>query len=377
MEFFDDEKIDLKENLLRGIYNYGFNNPSKIQKTCIPIILDKKDMIAQSQSGTGKTGTFTIATLQIVDENINECQAIILAPTRELAQQIHKVISSIGKYLNLEFELCVGGTSINTSRIKLKKGCQIVIGTPGRIIDMMKRKYLSTKEIKLFVIDEADELLKDTFVEQLKTIIGSIPQNTQICLFSATMPPDAIDITTNFLRNPTMVLVEKEKLSLDIIKQFYIYVQEEKWKLITLCDIYKSISINQAMIYVNTKDRAIDLQKELIDKNFTVSVIHSKIPPIERTQVMENFRKGVTRILISTDLLARGIDIEQVSVVVNYDLPRNRQHYLHRIGRSGRFGKKGVAINFVTSSDKYILRGIQNHYNINIEEMPENIKQFI
>ena len=268
MEFFDDEKINLKENLLRGIYNYGFNNPSKIQKTCIPIILDEKDMIAQSQSGTGKTGTFTISTLQIVDENINECQAIILAPTRELAQQIHKVISSIGKYLNLEFELCVGGTSINTSRIKLKKGCQIVIGTPGRIIDMMNRKYLSTKAIKLFVIDEADELLKDTFVEQLKTIIGSIPQNTQICLFSATMPPDAIDITTNFLRNPTMVLVEKEKLSLDIIKQFYIYVQEDKWKLMTLCDIYKSISINQAMIYVNTKDRAINLQKELIDKNF-------------------------------------------------------------------------------------------------------------
>ena len=377
MEFFDDEKINLKENLLRGIYNYGFNNPSKIQKTCIPIILDEKDMIAQSQSGTGKTGTFTISTLQIVDENINECQAIILAPTRELAQQIHKVISSIGKYLNLEFELCVGGTSINTSRIKLKKGCQIVIGTPGRIIDMMNRKYLSTKAIKLFVIDEADELLKDTFVEQLKTIIGSIPQNTQICLFSATMPPDAIDITTNFLRNPTMVLVEKEKLSLDIIKQFYIYVQEDKWKLMTLCDIYKSISINQAMIYVNTKDRAINLQKELIDKNFTVSVIHSKIPPVERTHVMENFRKGVTRILISTDLLARGIDIEQVSVVVNYDLPRNKQHYLHRIGRSGRFGKKGVAINFVTSSDKYILRGIQNYYNINIEEMPENIKQFI
>lgn len=374
-ESFED--LNLKENLLRGIYKYGFDKPSPIQSKGIPLILQKRDLIAQSQSGTGKTGTFAIGTLQAINTDINGCQAIIIAPTRELAQQIHMVFRSLGKYTKTKLELCVGGTSINESRKRLKSGVHVVIGTPGRVIDMIERKYLITRVVRMLVVDEADELLRGTFMDQLKTMVGHMPNDTQICLFSATMPKQELTVTRKFLNNPIMILVEKEKLSLDIIKQFYVDVEKDQWKLETLEDIYEQISINQAIIYVNTKERAVRLQEELTEKKFTVSVMHSKMTPTERTQVMESYRKGNTRIIVSTDLLARGIDIQQVSVVVNYDLPKNTEHYLHRIGRSGRFGKKGVAINFITQDDIRMLEYLENFYNITIEPMPETIKQFL
>jgi translation initiation factor 4A len=371
------EEMNLKENILRGLFKYGFTKPSAIQSKAIPLVLLKRDLIAQSQSGTGKTGAFVISTLERINENINGCQSIVISPTRELSQQIYNVFTAIGHYTKIKFDLCVGGTRVQDSRNKLRNGVHIVIGTPGRIIDMIERRFLNTRTVRLLVFDEADELLKGTFIEQIKNIINSIPNNAQICLFSATMPERELELTKNFLNDPIMVLVDKEKLSLKEIKQFYINVEKECWKLDTLCDIYGSISINQAMIYVNTKEKAIQLSKNLTEKNFTVSVFHSQMQPSERLEVMKKFRNGVTRILVSTDLLARGIDIEQVSIVVNYDLPRNVEHYLHRIGRSGRFGRKGVAINFIAYDDINMLKYLEKHYDISIGEMPEEIACFL
>lgn len=371
------EDMGLNEALLRGVYKYNFNSPSKIQGTGIPLMLKGRDLIVQSQSGTGKTGTFVISALQLLDCRVNKCQVIILSPTRELALQTNDILNEISQFMNIRTELCVGGTAINESRRNLKKGVHVVIGTPGRVIDMINRNYLITNCIKLIVFDEADELLKGSFIDQMREVIENVPKDAQICLFSATMPEKELEITQHFLRDPLMVLVEKEKLSLKEIRQFYINVEKENFKFGTLCDIYSTISINQAMIYVNTKEKAVDLADDLLKENFTVSVIHSKMPSSERLDVMKKFRNGTTRILVSTDLLARGIDIEQVSIVVNYDLPRNREHYLHRIGRSGRFGRKGVAINLITMRDIGTLRYLEEYYEIEIEPMPQDIKQFL
>jgi translation initiation factor 4A len=371
------ENFGLKENLLRGIYAFGFELPSSIQKKAILPMIAGNDMVAQAQSGTGKTGTFGISTLQIVDESLKGCQAMLISPTRELAEQINNVITSIGQYMDVTTVLCVGGMSMDDNISKLRNGAQIVIGTTGRIMDLIKRKYLLTNKIKLFVMDEADQLLDMHFKEQVRTIVQNIPEKTQICLFSATMPYDKLEVANMFLNNPINVLVKSDQLTLEGISQFYIDVDREEWKLDTLCDLYNMIAISQAMIYVNTKRKADWLSENLINRNFTVSVMHSDMSSEERRSVMKEFRDGKTRILLSTDLLSRGIDIQQVSIVVNYDLPNNKESYIHRIGRSGRFGRKGVAINLVTQRDSRCLRDLESFYHTQIMEMPENINTYI
>lgn len=374
----DFEELDLKESLLRGIYGYGFENPSTIQKKAIKPLIDGKDMVAQSQSGTGKTATFTIGTLQKIDDKLGKCQAIILAHTRELAYQILHVAEHLSSYMNnVKYALCIGGTDFSESVRALRSGAQIVIGTPGRIIKMIETKNLSTMYLKLLVVDEADELLSQSFVPQIKTIVESLPSNSQICLFSATMQKDKLLLTRNFLRDPVSILIDKEKLTLNGIKQFYISLAEESWKFDVLCDIYSMISISQSIIYVNGRKKAEWLQSQLESKDFTVSVIHGEMSLVERTKVMGDFRKGVIRILIATDLIGRGIDVQQVSIVLNYDVPRDKSNYLHRIGRSGRFGRKGVAINFATDRERRILNDMEKYYNTKIAEMPENIEDYL
>lgn len=372
------ETMDLKDNLLRGIYAYGFENPSPIQCKAIHPMVQGLDMIAQSQSGTGKTGTFTISALQIVDETIPKCQAIILAPTRDLALQIFSVASSLSSHMDkLKLALCTGGMNMMESKQKLQSGAQIAIGTPGRIIKMIELRILSTRLLKVLIMDEADDLLSFSFLPQIKQIIGQVPAETQVCLFSATMPRHKISLTNCFMKDPYNILVRREELTLNAISQFSVAVGEEEWKLDTLCDLYETIAISQSMIYVNTKQRAIWLSEKLTEKGFTMSVMHSGLTPVERTEVMNKFRKGGTRILVSTDLLARGIDIQQVSIVVNYDIPRDKECYLHRIGRSGRFGRRGVAINFVSNKEFRQLREIERFYNTKVTEMPENIQSFL
>lgn len=364
------DALDLKPDLIRGIYGYGFVKPSVIQSKGILPILKGRDTIAQAQSGTGKTATFVISTLQLIDETAPKAQALILAPTRELAQQIQRVAMCLGEYLNINVHICTGGTNIMEDKKKLQEGAQVIVGTPGRVHDMLKKGVFKPDHLKLFVLDEADEMLGRGFQDQIKEIFKLIPGDVQIALFSATMPPEILGLTKDFMRNPATILVKNEELTLDGIKQFYIAIDKDEWKFDTLVELYNNIDIQQCIIYCNKKQRVDELTTKMKEKNFTVSSMHGDMTQEQRDLIMREFRTGSSRVLITTDLLARGIDIQQVSLVINYDLPLSKEKYIHRIGRSGRFGRKGVAVNFVTPSDSKFLQEVEKFYNTEIVEMP-------
>ncbi|KAH8144680.1 uncharacterized protein LAJ45_11273 [Morchella importuna] len=371
------DSMDLKAELLRGIYAYGFERPSAIQQRAILPVINNRDVIAQAQSGTGKTATFSISVLQKIDLNLKQCQALILAPTRELAQQIQKVVVAIGDFMNVECHACIGGTVVRDDMKILQDGVHVVVGTPGRVHDMIQRRALKTDAIKLFVLDEADEMLSRGFTEQIYDIFQLLPQSTQVVLLSATMPQDVLEVTTKFMRDPVRILVKKAELTLEGIKQFYIAVEKEDWKLDTLSDLYETVTITQAVIFCNTRRKVDWLTEKLTQRDFTVSAMHGDMDQTQRDLIMKEFRSGSSRVLIATDLLARGIDVQQVSLVINYDLPANRENYIHRIGRGGRFGRKGVAINFVTADDVRMMREIEQFYSTQIEEMPMNVADLI
>jgi len=372
---FDD--MGLADDLLRGIYAYGFEKPSAIQQRAIMPILAGNDTIAQAQSGTGKTATFSISILQQIELKLNSTQALILAPTRELATQIRKVLAALGDFLNVTSHACVGGTLVRDDIRLLQQGIQVVVGTPGRVYDMINRQALNLKRMKLFVLDEADEMLSRGFKDQIYDIFQFLPEKVQVCLFSATMPPEILDISEKFMRDPIKILIQKDELTLEGIKQFYIHVEKEDWKFDTLCDLYETLTITQAIIYCNFKRKVEMLTDRMAQRDFTVSSMHGDMTGDRRDVIMKEFRSGSSRVLITTDLLARGIDVQQVSLVINYDLPKNRESYIHRIGRSGRFGRKGVAINFVTDDDIRAMRELEAYYNTQIEEMPMNVADLI
>jgi translation initiation factor 4A len=378
VEVIDDfDEMNLRENLLRGIYAYGFEKPSAIQQRAILPLAGKTDVIAQAQSGTGKTATFAIGILQKLDFTLMECQALVLAPTRELAQQIQKVVIALGDYLDARCHSCIGGTRVRDDIAKLQQGVHIVVGTPGRVYDMLCRGVLKPDNIKMFVLDEADEMLSRGFKDQIYDIFTALPSSVQVGLFSATMPPEALDITKRFMNNPIRILVKRDELTLEGIKQFYIDVGQNEYKLDTLCDLYDTLNITQAVIFCNTR-RTVDwLTDQMRQREFTVSSTHGDVDQKEREIILAEFRTGSSRVLITTDLLARGIDVQQVSLVINYDLPRNLENYIHRIGRSGRFGRKGVAINFLTADDTATLRELEKFYDTHVEEMPANVSELI
>jgi translation initiation factor 4A len=371
------DNMALQENLLRGIYAYGFEKPSSIQQRAIVPLTKGRDVLAQAQSGTGKTATFSIGILQQLDVTLMECQGLILAPTRELAQQIQRVVLALGDYLGVRCHACIGGTRVRDDINKLQAGVHIVVGTPGRVYDMLSRRVLRPDQIKVFVLDEADEMLSRGFKDQIYDIFQSLPSNVQVGLFSATMPPEAVEITQKFMRNPVRILVKRDELTLEGIRQFYISVEKEEWKLDTLCDLYDTLNITQSVIFCNTRRKVDWLTDRMRAREFTVSSTHGDLDSREREIILSEFRTGSSRVLITTDLLARGIDVQQVSLVINYDLPRNLENYIHRIGRSGRFGRKGVAINFVTREDAQTLRELEQFYNTSIEEMPANVADLI
>jgi translation initiation factor 4A len=374
-ESFDD--MELKQNLLRGIYAYGFEKPSAIQQRGILPILAGHDIIGQAQSGTGKTATFVIASLQKIKMNLKATQVLILAPTRELAQQIQKVANALGDYQKITSHVCVGGTSVREDMNVLRGGVQLVVGTPGRVFDMIRRGAIKIDHIHTFVLDEADEMLSRGFRDQIYDIFQEMPPKVQVCLFSATMPTEVLEVSARFMRKPVRILVKRAAVTLDGIKQFYIAVEKEEWKLDTLCDLYDTLSITQAIIYCNTRRKVDWLTDQMGERDFTISAMHGEMSAQERGQIMKEFRSGSSRVLITTDLLARGIDVQQVSLVINFDLPGNRENYIHRIGRSGRFGRKGVAINFVTAEDVRTMREIEEFYDTQIEEMPMNIAELL
>jgi translation initiation factor 4A len=303
----------------------------------------------------------------------NNCQALILSPTRELAGQTEQVFQRIGDYLSEgKSTFChtfVGGTRVADDLAKLRGGCIVAVGTPGRVYDVIKRGALRTDHLKVLVLDEADEMLSQGFSEQFYEIFKFLPKDVQVCLFSATMPTEVLDLTSKFMRDPTRILVKKEALTLEGIKQFYVAVEDE-YKLETLMDLYESVSIAQSVIFCNTRRKVDWLAEQLNKKEFTVSFMHADMQKGEREKVMATFRSGSSRVLITTDLLARGIDVHHVSIVINFDLPTNKENYLHRIGRSGRYGRKGVAINFVTSRDVPILKELESFYHTQIDELP-------
>jgi translation initiation factor 4A len=372
IDSWDD--LEIPSDLLRGIYGYGFEKPSEIQRKSIAPILMGRDVIAQAQSGMGKTGAFSIGTLGNIDISKQKVQAVLMAPTHELVKQTYNVLKALGSMLpGLRVKTLIGGTSIQEDSNEIRESCpHIVIGCAGRIYDMFRRRYLSGRDIKMMVLDEADEMLSQGFQQKIHQIFQFMPQDLQVVLFSATLPPEILELTKAFMRNPVRITMEAEKLNLECITQYYIALRHDGDKYDTLKDLFSVISVNQTIIYCNSIHRVTDLYKAMTDEGFSVCYIHSSMDKVERDKAFQSFRMGGFRVLISSDITARGIDVQQVSTVINFDITRCPHKYLHRIGRSGRWGRKGMAINFVTRQDSDTMRRIERHYGIEIKELPAN-----
>ena len=371
------DAMGIREDLLRGMYSYGFEKPSAIQQRAIMPICAGRDVIAQAQSGTGKTSMISLALCQMLDTSSREVQALVLSPTRELATQTEKTALALGNFMSVQVHACIGGRSVGEDAKVLDRGVHIVSGTPGRVFDMIKRRNLRTRNIKTLVLDEADEMLNKGFKEQIYDVYRYLPPETQVVLVSATLPVEVLEMTSKFMTDPIRILVKRDELTLEGIKQFFVAVEKEEWKFDTLCDLYDTLTITQAVIFCNTKKKVDWLTEKMRANNFTVSAMHGDMPQKERDAIMGEFRGGTTRVLITTDVWARGIDVQQVSLVINYDLPFNRENYIHRIGRSGRYGRKGVAINFVKADDVGVLRDIEQYYSTQIDEMPVYVADLI
>ncbi len=369
---FDD--MGLPDTILRGVYGFGFENPSPIQTLAIRPMMERNDIIAQAQSGTGKTGTFCIGALSVLDPSIAEPQILILAPTRELANQSATTCSGVSNYMGIKTHVATGGPPIDGDIRAIQRGVHVIIGTPGRVYDLIRRGVLKLNKMRYLILDEADQMLEDRFREQVKCILEfQFPATCRIGLFSATMPPEVMEVAEKFLQNPVRILIPPESVTLEGIKQFYVNVgPDDKYKFDTLLDIYQHLVVSQLIIFVNTKKRADWLAMKMREKGFTLECIHGEMDVAERKKRMEDFRRGVCRVLISTDLLARGIDVQQVSTVINYELPTQHENYIHRIGRSGRFGRKGVAINLICDNESAMMEEIVRYYDTNVSEIPEN-----
>lgn len=366
--------LDLKDELMQGIYNKGFEFPSPIQSNAITHIKSKRDLIAQSQSGTGKTGAFCISMLQSIDLTQNVTQGIILVPTHELADQAFNTLKSLGSFMDkLQLQILVGGRqSVQEDVNQLRaKPPHIVVGCIGRMLDMIQRNALNLERLKLCVLDEADQLLATGFLDEIKRLIGFFHSDVQIALFSATMPEDIIDITKRFMQNPITISLQAEEMNLEGIKQYFVHLRGDQSKKQTIKDIFERLpSATQTIIYANSINRVKDLETFLRDEDYPVNSIHSNMPKRDREMVMEEFRAGKFKVLISSDLTARGVDVQQVSAVINYDMPSTAENYLHRIGRSGRWGRKGTAINFVGDRDMPYISDLKEIFKIDIKPLP-------
>ena len=371
------DDLELKDDLLRGIYAYGFETPSEIQKRAIPLIIECKDVIAQGQSGSGKTGTFAISMLQRVNLEKREAQVLVLSPTHELVSQTAQVIRDIGcKMEGLIVKTLVGGTSTREDIQDLRHNVpHVVVGTIGRVFDMFQKQHLLGNDLKLLILDEADEMLSDGFLDVVRLMFCNyFPVDIQVVLFSATMPKEIITLSDKFMKTPVQLLMKAEDLSLKCIEQYYVAVSNDQMKYSVLKDIFSAISVSKCIIYCNNVHRVVNLCESMRRDGFSVCSIHSNMDKVHRGEVFNNFRMGDTRVLISSDITSRGIDIQQVSTVINFDLTRNVNTYLHRIGRGGRWGRKGAAITFVTRQDVPDLRRIESFYKVEIKELPSSFK---
>jgi len=368
----DFEDFNLNRELLRGIYEYGYEYPSPIQGESIPVALLGNHILARAKNGTGKTASFVIPILERLDTTQKHIQGLILVPTRELALQHAAFIKSIGKYINVEVVALTGGTSVREDVVRLKGTVHVVVATPGRLRDLCERSVASLAKCEMVAMDEADKLLSQEFVECVEDLLRMTPETRQIMLFSATFPIGVKAFKDKWMAERCSEINLMEELTLKGVTQYYAFV-EERQKVQCLSALFSKLSINQAIIFCNSVQRVELLAKMISQSGTTCLYIHSHMDQADRNRVFHQFRKGMARNLVSSDLITRGIDIQSVNVVINFDFPTNSQSYLHRIGRSGRFGHLGLAINLITPQDRMALYRIEHELGTEITAIPPTI----
>lgn len=369
------EDYFLKRELLMGIYEKGFERPSPIQEESIPIALTGSDILARAKNGTGKTAAFCVPALEKIDQDNNVIQVVILVPTRELALQTSQVCKELGKHLQIQVMVTTGGTSLKDDIMRLYQPVHLLVGTPGRILDLAKKGVCILKDCSMLVMDEADKLLSPEFQPSVEQLIRFLPGNRQILMYSATFPVTVKDFKDRYLQKPYVINLMDE-LTLKGITQFYAFV-EERQKVHCLNTLFSKLQINQSIIFCNSVNRVELLAKKITELGYSCFYIHAKMLQDHRNRVFHDFRNGACRNLVCTDLFTRGIDIQAVNVVINFDFPKNSETYLHRVGRSGRFGHLGLAVNLITYEDRFNLYRIEQELGTEIKQIPPHIDQAI
>lgn len=375
--------MGLHADLLRGVFAYGFVEPTAIQAMAIVPVAQGRDVLGQAQSGTGKTGAFGIGLLQrIADARAGSGssrsrapQALVLNPVRELADQTQGVLQALGERMDVNVRAFVGGTSVREDEAALHRGVDVAVGTPGRLWQLAQRGSLDLSGLRVVVIDEADAMLRGGFEEQLQELFKcGVPREAQVCMFSATLPSEAMELAQAIMRpDPVVILVKQDELTLDGIAQFQVRVDGEEAKLAALMDLYERVAITKAVIFCNRRMTVDYVTEQLRARDFGVSSIHAAMDTKDRQDRLREFRQGASRVLVASGLIGRGIDVQQVSLVINYDVPNDREDYLHRIGRSGRHGRKGAAVTFVAPRDETGMEDLQSHYHTVVEHLPPDV----
>ncbi|VAI47452.1 unnamed protein product [Triticum turgidum subsp. durum] len=369
------EDYFLKRELLMGIYEKGFEKPSPIQEESIPIALTGSDILARAKNGTGKTAAFCIPALEKIDQDKNAIQVVIVVPTRELALQTSQVCKELGKHLKIQVMVTTGGTSLKDDIVRLYQPVHLLVGTPGRILDLTKKGVCILKDCSMLVMDEADKLLSPEFQPSIEQLIRYLPASRQILMFSATFPVTVKEFKDKYLPKPYVINLMDE-LTLKGITQFYAFV-EERQKVHCLNTLFSKLQINQSIIFCNSVNRVELLAKKITELGYSCFYIHAKMLQDHRNRVFHDFRNGACRNLVCTDLFTRGIDIQAVNVVINFDFPKSSETYLHRVGRSGRFGHLGLAVNLITYEDRFNLYRIEQELGTEIKPIPPQIDQAI
>mmetsp|Transcript_33738 Transcript_33738/g.53642 ORF Transcript_33738/g.53642 Transcript_33738/m.53642 type:complete len:458 (-) Transcript_33738:105-1478(-) len=367
----DFEDYFLKRELLMGIFEKGYEKPSPIQEESLPAALASKSILARAKNGTGKTAAFVIPLLEKLSTAKNEIQGLILVPTRELALQTSSVVKELGKHMNVQCMVTTGGTSLREDIMRFYNSVHIVVATPGRVLDLAKKNVCNLKDCGMLVMDEADKLLCPEFMPILEELIKFLPEQRQILMFSATFPASISEFAQKYMQEAYQINLMDE-LTLKGVTQFYAFV-DERQKVHCLNTLFSKLQINQAIIFCNSVTRVELLAKKITELGYSCFFIHSRMYQSHRNKVFHDFRNGACRCLVSSDLFTRGIDIESVNIVINFDFPKNSETYLHRIGRSGRFGHLGLGINFVTFDDRFNLYRIEQELGTEIKPIPPHI----
>ncbi|CAG9578852.1 unnamed protein product [Danaus chrysippus] len=365
------EEFCLKREILMGIFEKGWEKPSPIQEASIPIALSGKDVLARAKNGTGKTGAYCIPVLEQVDPKKDAIQALIVVPTRELALQTSQICIELAKHTDIRVMVTTGGTNLRDDIMRIYQNVQVIIATPGRMIDLMDKQVAKMDQCRMLVLDEADKLLSQDFKGMLDTVISRLPKERQILLFSATFPLNVKKFMEKHLREPYEINL-MEELTLKGVTQYYAFVQERQ-KVHCLNTLFSKLQINQSIIFCNSTQRVELLAKKITELGYCCYYIHARMAQAHRNRVFHDFRAGLCRNLVCSDLFTRGIDVQAVNVVINFDFPRMAETYLHRIGRSGRFGHLGIAINLITYEDRFALHRIEQELGTEIKPIPKVI----